>query len=74
MLLHFKKNLKFANNTIFFRVKKETKLLFAVSSFRMLFYENSIGGKGKLEEGLKRHIKAILQQNGQQAAGTDRWY
>ena len=44
--------------------EKETKLPFDVSSFRTLFYENSIGGKGKLEEGLKRHIKAILQQKG----------
>lgn len=44
--------------------EKETKLPFDVSSFRTLFYENSIGGKSKLEEGLKRHIKAILLQKG----------
>lgn len=44
--------------------EKETKLPFDVSSFRTLFYENSIGGKSKLEEGLRRHIKAILQQGG----------
>jgi len=44
--------------------EKDTKLPFDVSSFRTLFYENSIGGKGKLEEGLKRHIEAILQQKG----------
>ena len=42
--------------------EKGTKLPFDVSSFRTLFYENSIGGKSKLEEGLKRHIRAILQQ------------
>lgn len=42
--------------------EKETKLPFDVSSFRTLFYENTIGGKRKLEEGLKRHIDAILQQ------------
>lgn len=44
--------------------EKETKLPFDVSSFRTLFYENTIGGKRKLEEGLKRHIDAILQQKG----------
>ena len=42
--------------------EKETKLPFDISSFRTLFYENTIGGKRKLEEGLKRHIQAILQQ------------
>lgn len=44
--------------------EKGTKLPFDVSPFRTLFYENSIGGKGKLEEGLKRHIAAILKQQG----------
>ena len=44
--------------------KKDTKLPFDVSSFRTLFYENSIGGKSKLENGLKKHIRAILQQGG----------
>jgi len=44
--------------------EKDTKLPFDVSSFRTLFYENTIGGKRKLEEGLKRHIDAILQQKG----------
>lgn len=44
--------------------EKETKLPFDVSSFRTLFYENTIGGKRKLEEGLKRHIDAIIQQKG----------
>lgn len=44
--------------------EKETRLPFDVSSFRTLFYENTIGGKRKLEEGLKRHIDAILQQKG----------
>jgi hypothetical protein len=44
--------------------EKDTKLPFDVSPFRTLFYENSIGGKSKLEEGLKRHLKAILMQKG----------
>lgn len=42
--------------------EKGTKLPFDVSPFRALFYENSIGGKKKLEEGLRKHIKASLQQ------------
>ncbi len=44
--------------------EKGTNLPFDVSSFRTLFYENSIGGKGKLENGLRRHIKAVLQKHG----------
>jgi hypothetical protein len=41
--------------------KKGTPLPFDVAGFRVLFYEDSIGGKGKLEEGLRRHVSAILQ-------------
>jgi hypothetical protein len=37
------------------------KLPFDVSGFRTLFYENSIVGKRKFEEGLRRHITAIFQ-------------
>lgn len=37
-----------------------TKLPFDLSGFRCLFYENSIGGKLKVEEGLKSHLQAIL--------------
>jgi hypothetical protein len=40
--------------------KKGTPLPFDVAGFRVLFYEDSIGGKSKLEEGLHRHIAAIL--------------
>jgi len=42
--------------------EKDTSLPFDISSFRTLFYENSIGGKRKLEEGLQKHIRAILQK------------
>lgn len=42
------------------RVGPEAKLPFDLSPFRVLFYENSIGGKAKLEEGLKVHLKEIL--------------
>ena len=41
--------------------KKGTPLPFDVAGFRVLFYEDSIGGKGKLEDGLRRHLSAILE-------------
>jgi hypothetical protein len=51
-------------------LKKPTILLaettkdlpFDISGYRCLFYENSIGGKRKVEEGLRKHLDAILQQ------------
>ena len=51
-------------------LKKPTILLaesakdlpFDVSGYRCLFYENSIGGKEKVIEGLRKHLDAILQQ------------
>jgi hypothetical protein len=51
-------------------LKKPTILLadsgkdlpFDVSGYRCLFYENSIGGKKKVEDGLRKHLVAILQQ------------
>lgn len=36
-------------------------LPFDMSGYRCLFYENSIGGKRKLEEGLRKHLKAIIE-------------
>ena len=42
--------------------EKATKLPFDVSPFRTLFYENSIGGKTKFEEGLRMHVRASLRQ------------
>ncbi len=42
------------------RETPEARLPFDVSAFRVLFYENSIGGKAKLEEGLRKHLKEIL--------------
>ena len=44
--------------------EKGTKLPFDVSPFRTLFYENSIGGKKKFEDGLRKYIRASLQQKG----------
>lgn len=40
--------------------KDRQRLPFDLSGFRVLFYENSIGGKRKVEEGLKKHLQAIL--------------
>jgi len=40
--------------------EKPAELPFDVSGFRTLFYENSICGKAKIEEGLRKHIQAIL--------------
>jgi hypothetical protein len=37
-------------------------LPFDVSGYRCLFYENSIGGKKRVEDGLRKHLDAILQQ------------
>ena len=39
--------------------EKDKKLPFDLSGFRCLFYENSIGGKREVEEGLKKHLQAI---------------
>ena len=38
-----------------------TQLPFDVSPFRTLFYENTIGGRKKVEEGLRQHVNAALQ-------------
>jgi hypothetical protein len=38
-----------------------TQLPFDVSGFRALFYENTIAGKSKIEDGLRRHISSILE-------------
>jgi hypothetical protein len=40
--------------------RKGTTLPFDIAGFRVLFYEDTIGGKRKLEEGLRRHLAAIL--------------
>lgn len=42
--------------------ERTTKLPFDVSPFRTLFYENTIAGKRKIEEGLRKHIKAALSE------------
>ena len=47
------------NKPIVLLAKKGTELPFDVSGFRVLFYEDSIGGKAKVEEGLRNHLRAI---------------
>lgn len=42
------------------RQQPDTKLPFDLSAFRVLLYDDSIGGKAKLEEGLRNHLKEIL--------------
>lgn len=42
--------------------ESNTKLPFDVSPFRTLFYENSISGKKIIEEGLEKHIQAVLSE------------
>jgi hypothetical protein len=39
--------------------EKGTQLPFDVSPFRVLFYENSIAGKHRVEVGLRKHLKAL---------------
>lgn len=39
--------------------ERSTKLPFDVSPFRTLFYDNTIAGKSRIEEGLRKHITAI---------------
>lgn len=46
--------------TILIADRKLERLPFDISPFRTLFYENSIDGKRQVEDGLRRHIRAIL--------------
>jgi hypothetical protein len=39
--------------------EKGTQLPFDVSPFRVLFYENSIDGKRRVEDGLRKHLRAL---------------
>ncbi len=51
--------------TILIADRVTEKLPFDLSPFRTLFYENSIDGKRKVEDGLRKHIRAILEPSGQ---------
>jgi hypothetical protein len=41
--------------------EKGTKLPFDISPFRVLFYENTIIGKSKFEDGLRSHLSAMVK-------------
>lgn len=45
---------------------KRKELPFDISGYRCIMYENTIGGKAIVEEDLKNHLKAIMQNNGKQ--------
>lgn len=40
--------------------EKGTQLPFDLSAFRTLFYENSIAGKASFDEGIRRHLNALI--------------
>jgi hypothetical protein len=39
--------------------QRDAKLPFDIQSFRVVFYNDTIGGKGEVERNLKRHLEAI---------------
>lgn len=45
--------------TILLSDRSRDKLPFDVSGFRVLFYDNTIGGKSKVEEALRKHLVAL---------------
>ena len=55
--------------TILIADRQVDKLPFDVSPFRTLFYENSIDGKRRVEEGLLRHLKSVLDPSNVFTAG-----
>lgn len=47
--------------TILICDRKREKLPFDISSFRTLFYDNTISGKSKIEQSLKKYLENILE-------------
>jgi hypothetical protein len=45
-----------------YEVHDQSMLTAGLGAFRVLFYEDSIAGKARIEEGLQNHLKAILQR------------
>lgn len=45
--------------TILLSDRKRDKLPFDISGFRMLFYDNSIGGKSAVEDRLRKHLESL---------------
>lgn len=50
-----------SGKTTILLAEKGTKLPFDVSPYRVIFYENTIGGKVKVEEALRKHMNEILK-------------
>jgi hypothetical protein len=42
--------------------QKGTKLPFDISGFRTIFYDNTIEGKGQVEDGLKKHLNEVFSR------------
>lgn len=42
--------------------ERSTQLPFDISPFRTIFYDNTIAGKSKIEDGLRGHFEAILSE------------
>src|SRR5439155_13549870 len=40
--------------------ERDLKLPFDVSGYRVIFYDNTIGGKQVVEDALRRHLTAII--------------
>jgi hypothetical protein len=45
--------------TILLSDRKREKLPFDISGFRVLFYDNTIGGKSEVENALRKHLQAL---------------
>ena len=45
--------------TILLSDRSREKLPFDISGFRLLFYDNTIGGKSVVEASLRKHLEAI---------------
>jgi len=42
--------------------QRESRLPFDVSGFRVIFYDNTIKGKGEVENNLRNHLNNIIKQ------------
>jgi nucleoside 2-deoxyribosyltransferase len=50
-----------AKPTILLAERGKQPLPFDISGYRVLFYDNTIAGKKQVEDGLKKHLQAILR-------------
>jgi len=59
--VYFEVGYAFAQNKpVILLAERSTALPFDVSAFRVLFYEDTIAGKGQFERALRKHLSAIL--------------